>query len=72
MLVIDKCHCFNQSFAALKRVAETSGSTSIPELQQHVAFGLNCKLCHAYVARMLKTGETVFHEIITSTPASSQ
>ncbi|MEM8484266.1 MAG: (2Fe-2S)-binding protein [Bacteroidota bacterium] len=72
MLVIDKCHCFNQTFAALKRAAEASGSTSIPELQQHVTFGQNCKLCHPYVARMLETGETVFNEIITSTPTPSQ
>lgn len=71
MIIIDKCHCFNQRFAALKRTAEATGSCTIPELQEHVTFGQNCKLCHPYVARMLETGETVFNEIITNSLADN-
>ena len=61
---IDRCACFQQTFAHLKKVAEAEGVTSVEELQRHVVFGLKCKLCHPYVRRMLRTGETVFGEIV--------
>ncbi len=62
---IDRCTCFNQTFAALKAVAEAQRAMTLPELQTHVTFGQKCQLCHPYVRRMLRTGEAVFSEIIT-------
>jgi len=62
---IDRCYCFGQTFAALKAVAEATGAASVAELQQHALFGQQCRLCHPYVRRMLRTGETVFGEIVT-------
>ena len=62
---IDRCYCFGQRFADLKAAAEATGADSVPELQAHVVFGQRCRLCHPYVRRMLRTGETVFHEIVT-------
>lgn len=61
---IDRCTCFHRFFSELKDIAEQTHSTTISELQQHVQFGENCRLCHPYVQRMLKTGEVVFNEII--------
>lgn len=63
-MTIDRCHCFQQTFADLKRVADATGATSVEALQEHVAFGANCQLCHPYVRRMLRTGETTFHCIL--------
>jgi bacterioferritin-associated ferredoxin len=63
---IDRCTCFGRTFAELKRTAERTGAETVAELQAHAAFGQRCKLCHPYVRRMLRTGEVVFHEIITS------
>jgi bacterioferritin-associated ferredoxin len=62
---IDRCYCFQQTFSALKAVADETGAQSVAALQAHVEFGQRCKLCHSYVRRMLRTGETVFHEIVT-------
>ena len=62
---IDRCFCFQQPFTALKAIADAHGTSSIQALQQHVVFGQRCKLCHPYVRRMLRTGATVFHEIVT-------
>jgi bacterioferritin-associated ferredoxin len=64
-MTIDRCYCFQQTFAALKQVAEAEGARSVEELQAHVAFGRQCRLCHPYVRRMLRTGATAFHEIVT-------
>ncbi len=61
---IDRCYCFFCPFQELKEVAEATGATSIPELQQHVRFGEQCELCHPYVRRMLRTGEVVFNELV--------
>ncbi len=61
---IDRCYCFRRTFAELKAVADETGAATVEELQAHVTFGQDCRLCHPYVRRMLRTGETVFHEII--------
>ncbi len=61
---IDRCYCFQETFAALKAVADATGARSVEALQARVTFGARCKLCHPYVRRMLRTGATVFHEII--------
>ena len=62
---IDRCYCFQHSFAALRDVAEATGARSVEALQGHAAFGERCRLCHPYVRRMLRTGQTVFSEIVT-------
>ncbi len=63
-MTIDRCYCFDRTFADLKEVAETTDTSSVTALQTHVTFGENCQLCHPYVRRMLETGQTVFHEVI--------
>jgi bacterioferritin-associated ferredoxin len=67
---IDRCYCYQQSFATLHEVAEQTGADSIEALQAHVTFGENCQLCHPYVRRMLETGETIFHEVIEAEASS--
>jgi bacterioferritin-associated ferredoxin len=62
---IDRCYCFQETFATLKDVAQETGAESVAALQEHVTFGQQCKLCHPYVRRMLRTGKTVFHKVIT-------
>ncbi len=64
---IDRCYCFQKTFAELKTVAEATGATHVAALQEHVVFGQQCTLCHPYVRRMLRTGTTVFHEVVTET-----
>lgn len=62
---IDRCHCFGRTFAELRTIAERTGAATVAGLQQHAAFGQRCTLCHPYVRRMLRTGETVFGEVVT-------
>lgn len=61
---IDRCLCFNQSFAALQAQAQKHHCTTLADLQDVICFGKKCRLCHPYVRRMLQTGETVFYEIL--------
>ncbi len=61
---IDRCYCYEQTFADLKAVADDTGAESVEALQAHVTFGKNCQLCHPYVRQMLRTGQTVFHEVL--------
>lgn len=64
-MTIDRCLCFGQTFAALADVATETGATTVEELQAHALFGRKCQLCHPYVRRMLRTGQTAFHEVVT-------
>ena len=64
-MTIDRCYCFQETFAHLKRVADVRGAESVEALQACVTFGQQCGLCRPYVRRMLRTGETTFHEIVT-------
>lgn len=61
---IERCVCFNQTFADLRTVAEQHGCRTLEALQEHVLFGMRCRLCHPYVRRMLETGETVFYALL--------
>ncbi len=65
MMRIDRCHCFRITFAELKAVAEAAGVRDGGRLSAHVDFGRKCGLCRPYVRRMLRTGETVFHKVVT-------
>lgn len=62
---IDRCICYDRTFDELRRVAEANSAHSIDALQRYIDFGLQCELCHPYVRRMLRTGETWFGSILT-------
>jgi hypothetical protein len=58
--MVTRCVCSNRTFAELKLTAEKYGVTTLEQLQAKIEFGVTCKLCHPYVTKMLKTGETEF------------
>lgn len=65
-ICIDRCLCFQQPFHTLKNVAQQNQCKNIQDLAKHAEFGKKCGLCLPYIERMLRTGETIFHEIITA------
>jgi NAD(P)H-nitrite reductase large subunit len=65
MPYIDRCYCFQKTFAELLAVARVHGAETVAALQEQVEFGRNCKLCHPYMRRTLRTGATTFNVIIT-------
>ncbi|MDA0684098.1 MAG: hypothetical protein O3A57_06690 [Bacteroidetes bacterium] len=64
-ILINRCVCSRVLFQDLKDDAEHHGIRSMQELQKVREFGVNCKLCHPYVRRMLKDGTTEFADVIT-------
>jgi bacterioferritin-associated ferredoxin len=65
MVQIDRCVCRDRTFDSLNKQAEANGIRTLSSLQKVVSFGDNCELCHPYVREMLRTGQTVFTQIIT-------
>ncbi len=61
---IDRCVCYEKTFVQLQRVAERTRARSLAELQQHVVFGKRCQMCHPYVRAMLRSGQTVFDQLL--------
>lgn len=68
---IDRCTCFQVTFEELWEIAARTGAESVEDLQNHREFGLQCRLCHSYVRRMLRTGCTAFDRIITEEDEAS-
>lgn len=61
---INRCVCYDQPFEHLKALAMREQLKTVEALQAHCEFGKKCQLCHPYLKRMLKTGQTQFHSII--------
>jgi len=51
-------------FGRLLAEARADGWTQA-ELERNTGCGVQCGLCRPYLRRMLATGETVFHELLT-------
>jgi len=62
---IDRCICFQKTFKELALLAQAHQVQTLEALQQHAEFAKKCRLCSPYIRRMLQSGETVFHEILT-------
>lgn len=54
------CVCHRRTFAELKRIAEQRGLTTLTALVDEGWCGGGCSMCHPYVEKMLRTGETEF------------
>lgn len=63
-LEIDRCVCHDLRFSEVQ--AQLGGRpTTLDAIARRFGCGASCGTCRPYLARMLRTGETVFHEIIT-------
>ena len=58
-LAVDRCICFDLSFAELKRIA-AAGRLDFEALQRATRCSTNCALCEPYIRLMLATGRTAF------------
>ncbi len=64
-ICVDRCVCFSRPFEELLAIARKNNIDTLEALQEETAFGLACRICNPYVRRMLKTGETTFHELLS-------
>jgi len=62
---IDRCVCLEQTFADAVDLARRERLSLTQDVQDEFACGTGCGLCAPYVRRMLRTGTTVFHEVVT-------
>ena len=63
-LQITMCVCMRMPFARLLPIARERG-WDLESLMRETGCGDNCGLCRPYLKRMLRTGETLFTEIVT-------
>jgi len=61
---IDRCYCFDRTFAEIADVLREKNPDTFDALREAADFGWRCELCHPYVRRMMRTGETVFSEVV--------
>jgi bacterioferritin-associated ferredoxin len=56
---VDRCVCWDQTFAELQRIAR-AGDLGFDQLVERTGCCTGCTTCEPYVKRMLRTGETEF------------
>ncbi len=64
-VLVSGCICRNLAFAELLPRARAV-NWSLEDLMRETGAGAQCGLCRPYLKRMLRTGETVFYELLTS------
>jgi len=64
-VLISRCICRATPFQELLARATDAG-WDLADLVRHTGCGAQCGLCRPYLSRMLRTGETEFHEILTA------
>lgn len=58
--MVDRCVCFDKTFAEMKEVIDAEGITTFEELKKRLTFAENCNICVPYVELVIKTGKTSF------------
>lgn len=67
---VDRCVCFNTSFAAMKEYSQEH-QCGLDGLRDRFGCGRGCALCVPYIHTMLATDQTVFPVDLTAFPTSS-
>ena len=60
---IDRCVCLEQTFADAVDLARRE-RLSLTQIESRLGCGTGCGLCRPYLRRALRTGQTVFTELI--------
>ena len=60
---IDRCVCADFTFA--EALAAVRQGVTLKDLERSHGCSASCGMCKPYLRRALRTGETVFHQIIT-------
>lgn len=63
-VVVSRCVCQRMPFDRLLPLARRH-AWDLAALMRETGCGDQCGLCRPYLRRMLETGETVFHELLT-------
>jgi NAD(P)H-nitrite reductase large subunit len=61
--MVDRCVCFEKTFAEMKKLIEKHEITTVDELKKYFIFGENCRTCLPYVEILIKTGKTEYEVI---------
>ena len=64
---VDRCVCEGKPFRDLVEVARREG-LDLRALAEREGCGTHCGWCVAYLRRALRTGETVFRELLPKEP----
>jgi bacterioferritin-associated ferredoxin len=63
-VTVSRCICRDLAFSELLPRARAAG-WSLQDLMSETGAGAQCGLCRPYLRRMLRTGETAFHQLLT-------
>ena len=62
---IDRCICHKVPFDRVKAWCEEHPGATFADVKREFKCGTGCGLCAPYVRRTMRTGQVVFHQIVT-------
>jgi bacterioferritin-associated ferredoxin len=62
-VLVDRCICRQTPFERLLPLAR-AGQWTLADVIRETGCGGQCGLCRPYLRRMLRTGETAFHQLL--------
>lgn len=62
---IDRCVCYSVTFERMRDHCASRPGSTFADLNEEFGCGDGCGLCEPYVRRMLRTGQVVFHQVVT-------
>ncbi len=63
---IDRCVCHAVPFERVLRHCREHPDAGFEDVRRALKCGSGCGLCEPYVRRLMRTGQTVFHQVITA------
>ena len=63
VVLVSRCICMRMPFATLLPLARAEG-WDLTAVMAETGCGDQCGLCRPYLRRMLRTGQTEFHELL--------
>ena len=63
VVLVSRCICMRVPFATLLPLARAEG-WNLAAVMAETGCGDRCRLCRPYLRRMLRTGQTEFHELL--------
>jgi NAD(P)H-nitrite reductase large subunit len=71
-LRIERCVCHDVTFREVVDWSKATGCRSVDAAAREFKCTTSCGMCLPYVERALKTGQSVFHEILPLGPGTAR
>ena len=63
---IDRCVCHGVTFEQVKRHCDARPACRFEDVARALGCSQSCAMCEPYIRRTMRTGQVVFHQVVTA------